>query len=495
MARNMASTNVTYYRNDLASDSKGSRPVKQMAAPKAVTSRVRAVRTFKRADKSSLASTLNFMERLPSEILFKILSYLDASALFSISHVNKLFNQLANDNALWNKIYIAELGKNKRRKPKRIDEMLLKIATVAVHDRDAGDWKWLHFKTVAECDMDYGLRRLGLISRYTGLPNQTEHVLRSIHVTWELTVSDKSGHEGTYEPSCSEFCETSVTLCWTGGGCLPNYQQISTLQLHGVRRVALDCPGLKAPGFRSLMAKLDVQDLTKSAQVIGQDKLVELKLLQPGIIIGVWKDRCSVAFVMFTLHFHRLVERSILGSAVCPYVMPIIKPPFDDIDPEYGLHGYQLHIVLHGTVCNIMSQSFSKLFCQRTQISDGLIQLTAISRAILARHTPLSGSITLPWRCEALQGTVENCCIMSLTLLDEFKKPFWCVASPVSMELEKTPVSYDYDGEHFLIHYQDSDGQMKMKFVWMKEQKQFVLTNLVVYVTVSKVNKHFSREY
>lgn len=48
--------------------------------------------------------------------------------------------------------------------------------------------------------------------------------------------------------------------------------------------------------------------------------------------------------------------------------MPIIKPPFDDIDPEYGLHGYQLHIVLHGTVCNIMSQSFSKLFCQRSKL-------------------------------------------------------------------------------------------------------------------------------
>ncbi|KAA8580824.1 F-box only protein 15 [Etheostoma spectabile] len=485
MALNMASANVTY-RNNLVSDSKGSRPVKQMAAPKAVTSRVRAVSTFKRADKSSPASTLNFMERLPSEILFKILSYLNASALFSISHVNKLFNQLANDNALWNKIYVAELAKKKRWKPNRIDE---------IRDQDAGNWKWLHFKTVAECNMDCGLRRLGLISRYTGLPFQTENVLRSINVTWELTVSDKSGHKATYEPSWSEFCETSVTLCWTGGGCLPNYQQISTLQLHGVRRVALDCPGLKAPGFRSLMVKLDVQNLTKSAQVIGQDKLVALKLLEPGVIIGIWRGQCSVAFVIFTLHFHRLVERSILGSAVCPYVMPIIKPPFDDIDPEYGLHGYQLHIVLHGTACNIMSQSFSKLFCQRTQISDGLIQLTAISRTIHSRHTPLSRSITLPWRCEALQGTVENCCIMSLTLLDEFKKPFWCVTSPVSMELEKTPVSYDYDGEHYLIHYKDSDGQMKMKFVWMKEQEQFVLTCLVVYVTVSKVNKHFSREY
>ena len=89
----------------------------------------------------------------------------------------------------------------------------------------------------------------------------------------------------------------------------------------------------------------------------------------------------------------------------------------------------------------------------------------------------------------------QNCCIMNLTLLDEFKKPFWCVSSPVSMELKKTPVSYDYDGEHFLIHYQDSEGQVDMKLVWMKEQKRFVLISLVVCVTVSKVNEHFSRDY
>lgn len=89
----------------------------------------------------------------------------------------------------------------------------------------------------------------------------------------------------------------------------------------------------------------------------------------------------------------------------------------------------------------------------------------------------------------------QNCCIMNLTLLDEFRKPFWCVGSPVSMEPEKTPVSYDYNGEHFLIHYQDSDGQLEMELVWMKEQKQFVLISLVVYVTVGKVNQHFSRDY
>ncbi|XP_074478193.1 F-box only protein 15 [Sebastes fasciatus] len=460
-----------------------------MAAPKAATSRVK---TSKRADKSSL----NYMNRLPSEILIKILSYLDASALFTISHVNKLFYQLANDNALWNKLYIAELGKNKKkRKPKCMDELLLKVATVEVHDRAVGYWKWLHFKTVATYDKDKLKSHLGVISRHTGLPNQTERVLRNLHVTWELTVSDKSGREGTHEPSWSQFTGTSVTLCWSGGGGLPDYEQISTLHLHGVRRVALKCPGLKKPGWRSLMAKLDMQALTESAQVIGQDRLVELKLLQPGVIVGVWRDQCSVAFIMFTLHFHKLVERSTQGSSVSPYVVPIIKPPFDDTDPDYGLHGYQLHIVLHDTACEIVSGSFPQLFCRRTQISDGLIQLTAISRTTSSQQTPLSGSITLPWRCEALQGSVKNCCIMNLTLLDEFRKPFWCVGSPVSMEPEKTPVSYDYNGEHFLIHYQDSDGQLEMELVWMKEQKQFVLISLVVYVTVGKVNQHFSRDY
>ncbi len=156
---------------------------------------------------------------------------------------------------------------------------------------------------------------------------------RNLHVTWELTVSDKSGREGTYELSWSQFCETSVTLCWSGGGCLPSYGQISTLQLHGVRRIALNCPGLKKwdsrrpsplslslyvsvssflsvkptvvfacsvrPGWRSLMAKLDMQTVTKCAQVIGHDRVVELKLLQPGITIGVWRVITSQAAMAF----------------------------------------------------------------------------------------------------------------------------------------------------------------------------------------------------
>ncbi|CAG5895878.1 unnamed protein product [Menidia menidia] len=460
---------------------------KQTAATKAVVSRLRAVRASKRADKSSPASTHNFMERLPREILIKILSYLDAPALFTISHVNNLFYLLASDNALWMKLYLAEFNKNNKQNSKGVQELLLDL-----QDKAEDYWKRQYLKTLVARDTRKWKRVLANVSCHTGLPSQTEQVLRNLHVTWELTITDKSGHKSTLELSWSQFFQTSLTLCWSGEGSLPKYERIATLQLHGVKRTALRCPGLKK---RSLMAKLDTHPLTKSTQVIGQDRLVQLQLLQPGIIIGVWRDQCSLAFIMLTLHFHRLVERSILGSLDWPYEEPSVKPPFDDIDPEYGLHGYQLHIVLHDTVCELMSGSFSKLFCPRAEISDGMIKLTAICRTNLSQHTPLAGGVALQWRCDVLQGAVENCCFMSLTLLDEFRKPFKCVSSPVSLRQEETPVSYDYDGQHYTIHYQGSGLQVKMQLVWLKEQNQFTLISLVLYISICEVNKHFGKKY
>ncbi|XP_060950289.1 F-box only protein 15 [Limanda limanda] len=441
--------------------------------------KVTTARTKKGAD--------DHFQRLPLEILIKILSYLDAAALFTISHVNNLFCQLANDNALWSMIYILEV---KEWKSTCIPELLER----RLQDRPSGYWKRLFFQAIVQRDTNKLKKDLRFIDRYTGLPSRTERLLRNLHVTWELTVSDESGNEVTLELIKSEFCRTSVCLSWIGGGRLPSYQHISTLQLHGVSRMPNSCSHVKNPGGRSLMSKVDMKALTQSAQVIGRDKLVEVKLLQPGIIIGTWKDRRSVAFIMFTLHFHRLVERSIQGSSYCPHMAPAVRPAFDDIDPEYGLHGYQLHIVLHNTIRKLMGDSFYQLSCRRSQIRDGLIQLTAISGT--GSHIPLSGRLSLPWRCDALQGSAENCCIMSLTLLDEFRNPFWCVSSPVSVELEKTlSGSFDYGGERFPIHYVDADGQVKMMLAWVKEHKQFVIVSLIVYVSVSKVNKHFSRDY
>lgn len=79
---------------------------------------------------------------------------------------------------LWSKIYAAEFGRNKKPIPKRMDKLLLRMAAVEVQDRPPGFLKWLYFRTVAACDMNKWKRHLRLISCHTGLPSQTEHVLR-----------------------------------------------------------------------------------------------------------------------------------------------------------------------------------------------------------------------------------------------------------------------------------------------------------------------------
>lgn len=73
---------------------------------------------------------------------------------------------------------MAEFGKNKKLKPKWMDKPLLGMATAEVQHRPAGYSKWLYFRTVAACDMNKWKRHLRLISCHTGLPSQTERVLR-----------------------------------------------------------------------------------------------------------------------------------------------------------------------------------------------------------------------------------------------------------------------------------------------------------------------------
>ncbi|XP_028426363.1 F-box only protein 15 isoform X2 [Perca flavescens] len=347
----------------------------------------------------------NLLERLPSEILLKILSYLDPSSLSCISHVSKLFYQLAND--------------------------------------------------------------------------------ENLNVSWELTLCDCRGREITMEHSRAYFFESSMVVRWSGPSFL-TYRQLSNIQLYGFRKETL------RPGWRSLIIK---QDTKVPVRYIGKDKLVKLRHLRPCFLIGTWRANHGIAFIMVSLHFHKLVEKSLLGSPVCPFSEPVDLPPADTSDPDFGLHGYTLHFVLHNTGAEIMSGHFRELSCRTIQIRAGLVELRVINRTNLSEHRPLSGNIKMPWKSEPLEGVVENCCIVSLTLLDEFQKPFWCVSSPICITMAVKQQSFDYSGEHFVMDFKDSDGQVKMKLVWFKEQKQFFLISLTVYVAVFKVNKHFSRAY
>ncbi|XP_033856852.2 F-box only protein 15 [Acipenser ruthenus] len=442
----------------------------------------------------TLRKSQNQIGSLPTELLFKILSYLDASSLLCVACVNNQFHELANSNALWYNVYITETVVGKIWKPKTVDDTAEVMSATSIQEKPDGYWRREYFRKIVWKGKKRWKDQLKTINPFTGLPSNTEKVIRGLQVAWEITVTDRKGIDTTIEQSSACFSDTTATVYWNSTN-WPYFNKIKMLQLHGVLRAPVDCPTPNRPGWRSLLAKYDLSG-SEPPTILGSDKLVKLLRLHPGLLVGIWRGQWSVAFFIASLHFHKLVERSILGSSVCPYAVPTDKPLIDDIDPEYGLHGYKLHISLHSAGNIFMSGQFAQLFCKKEYIRNESVRLMVISRNDISQHIAISGKIGTAWNADVLGGVVESCCMMSLTVLDEVQNPFWCVSTPVSMQLStETSTSYDYMGENYNIKYNDSEGRVFMELVWLKEHEQFFLTSLVLYITTEKVNKHFRTKY
>ncbi|XP_038152143.1 F-box only protein 15-like [Cyprinodon tularosa] len=442
-------------------------------------------------EKSSVCK-LNLLERLPYEILIKILSYLDPPSLFCVGHVSRLFNRLSNDDFLWHRIYMSKFNK-RMWKPKCADtHTVTDNRAEPMEDGSISRWKKLYFNLMTGQEMKKWMKLLREISPSTGLPWQTVSVLRNLNVSWELTLCSHDGKEHRLEQSKGHFFESSMILCWSLGICLKFYQ-ISSIRLHGIRMEPQGSSESRKSNWRSLILELATETLHL---YIGTDKRMRVLLLQPSVIMGFWAECQEVAFIMVSLHFHKLVEKSLLGSKACPYFGTGELPPVVDSDPELGLHGYTLHLVLHNTSTMIMSGHFKQLSSPKdSQIQGGLVELRFIQRADLSQHRSLSGSIRIPWKNHEIEGAVENCCIMGLTLLDEFQLPFWCVSSPIYITMASRKPSSDYGGHEFQMVYRSPEGEVKMLLVWLQEQKQVFLIGLTAYISVAKLNKHFKREY
>lgn len=78
---------------------------------------------------------------------------------------------------LWHKIYASEFGCHTW-KPKSADEAELKAEPEAAAGRLVGHWKRMYFRSMAGQEMNKWRRELRNISPNTGLPKQTEWILR-----------------------------------------------------------------------------------------------------------------------------------------------------------------------------------------------------------------------------------------------------------------------------------------------------------------------------
>lgn len=51
---------------------------------------------------------------------------------------------------------------------------------------------------------------------------------------------------------------------------------------------------------------------------------------------------------------------------------------------------------------------------------------------------------------------VQNCCFLTVALLEELQNPLWCVSAPVCLRMALASLSRDYGGEHFLLERRDA---------------------------------------
>uniref|UniRef100_A0A8C5M425 F-box protein 15 n=1 Tax=Leptobrachium leishanense TaxID=445787 RepID=A0A8C5M425_9ANUR len=249
------------------------------------------------------------------------------------------------------------------------------------------------------------------------------------------------------------------------------------------------------PQKRSLIAEYDLMDL-QSSKSIGHDRHVNLLHLRPGLLLGVWQKDKEIAFVMATIHFHQILERSTLGFSDRPYTIPIHTPLLDDLDPNYGLHGYQLHIDMHNGLRTYFCGTFRNLFCKKEYIRNGYLRLSAIGINDRMKHAPLVGKVGLAWNNITFQGNIQTCFLMDVTVLDEAEKPFWCISSPVNLQASHSSESVcDFMGQSFFLNYMDQEGKVKAELLWMNETEEYYIVNLVLYLSTQKVNSWFGTKY
>ncbi|XP_075682595.1 F-box only protein 15 isoform X3 [Rhinoderma darwinii] len=246
----------------------------------------------------------------------------------------------------------------------------------------------------------------------------------------------------------------------------------------------------------SLISEYDLGNKKDPGRYIGQDMHIKLYHLHPHLIVGLWKKTPDIAFVIGTLHYHQLLEKGLFGSSDSPYMFPPYVPILDDIDSQYGLHGYQLHIDMYSGPRTYLCRTFRGLFCRKDYIKNGYLRMAAIGLLNNRKHAPVMGNVDFLWETLTLSGIIKNCFMMDVTVSDESETPYWCFSAPVQLcEMKSSETLYDFMGQSFDLNYKDDVGKVHAELIWMKETEEHYVINLVLYLNTEKVNSYYGTNY
>lgn len=440
--------------------------------------------------------TVCLLNEMPSEILVKILSYLDAVTLVCIGCVSRRFYHLADDNLIWVRKYAAAFrSKRSRWKATSVEETATSLSLLSVWDKEDGYWKKEYITKQISSVKAALTNSLSPVKRRTSLPSKTKESLRISGLGWTIILREASGKEHIMQHSNLSVNDNSVTVFWHDKN-WPHVDTLSTLDLYGATPIFMEQykgPNTSCPRWLSLIEKYDLSNLRKSA-MIGCDRHVRVFCVNPGLLVGLWQENGGLAFVMANIHSHGLFERSIMGSDTIPYTLPP-DTTFVDNYPDsmtfYGDKGFQLHIDIHGSKTYFLCSTFHNLFCRRAGINNGYVKFLMINLKNNREHLPLVGKVGLEWRTDCLNGRIESCIVVDMTLLDEDKKPIWYVSSPVCLRSACLP---DFPQPAYSFEYMDSVGGVCADLGWFENTDEYFIVRLDIYLSVAKLQQWFGRQ-
>ncbi|XP_075682594.1 F-box only protein 15 isoform X2 [Rhinoderma darwinii] len=441
-----------------------------------------------------------YIDSVPCEILMKIFSYLDPLSLMSCGSVNKRFYELSKDNLIWYNICISRWKVNQRWKYGSVNSLEKKLSDTTISDADFGFWKKTYISELIMIREKEMTRIMESVKRSSsrGIPVNMEKAVKQSGLIWALTFQDVHGKKTVIEQTDIHFRDSSLTLTWNSY-LWPEFRSLTRIQLHGITPVPSD-KFLKPikNGLRrlSLISEYDLGNKKDPGRYIGQDMHIKLYHLHPHLIVGLWKKTPDIAFVIGTLHYHQLLEKGLFGSSDSPYMFPPYVPILDDIDSQYGLHGYQLHIDMYSGPRTYLCRTFRGLFCRKDYIKNGYLRMAAIGLLNNRKHAPVMGNVDFLWETLTLSGIIKNCFMMDVTVSDESETPYWCFSAPVQLcEMKSSETLYDFMGQSFDLNYKDDVGKVHAELIWMKETEEHYVINLVLYLNTEKVNSYYGTNY
>ncbi|XP_022092006.1 F-box only protein 15-like isoform X2 [Acanthaster planci] len=418
--------------------------------------------------------------------------FLPANSLVICDFVCKRWHHLANDESLWERQYRSYAATK--------SELVGPRLQLAKPSDPGCNWK---VKCIQKCIERRNARIKTLLNKcspYTHLPTYTDKTIQKLGISWELVLRDDNKENHSFVHSDCYHFPTSCTVRWFHLQ-FPPIRSLTNLSIIAKAPVFFKKDGSAAdnsPCQRSLLFQQDLNwgKLSISHLPDAHDDLIDLRVIGQCILVATWKDGGELAFISVCLHNHGLVHRCTQGSINRLYIPPSCKPKPDDIDPQYGLHDYTCIVELRTQRSVIWGQQFKNVHCSKTQKEERFARLVPIRPDVISDHSYASKKMQLPWKSDLFKGIVQDFCILDVTMHDEFLKPFWCISCPVTVEkTHDSVVNYNYDGDPYVITHSGDKGSVNLYSIWDHSKEQYVITGVILDVSLDAINAWFSTNY